>query len=238
MIWERHHGDLPKEYFSHFLDDPIVRTLGEFTNQVVDRAIRRTPNLSEALEFARSSHPTRQPTNPQRKPGGANQPDPRTAARERLAERKRKTASRLSVNSRWRKGGYFVRRTQVWADENREYPTEAEEQLEVILKGMFPRTGAVQVQWIFGKPSAPYIFDFFIPEVRLGLEVDGSIHNIPDVKTKDEAKAAMAQSIGITVRRISNEQVLNSTTDAIKQIIRDWYREAARHEQSKQRRPR
>lgn len=238
IIWERHHGHLTTEQSFQFLKDPIIGTLGEFPNQVVDRAIGRTPKLSKALEFARGSHPTRQPTNPQRKPGVANRPDSRADARERLAGRKRKIASRLSINSRWRKGGNVVRRTQVWADENREYPTEAEGRLEVILKRIFPQTGAVQVQWIFGKPSAPYIFDFFIPAVRLGIEVDGSIHNIPDVKTKDEAKAVMAQSIGITLRRISNEQVLNSTKDAIDNLIRDWYRDAAQHAQSWERRPR
>jgi hypothetical protein len=48
----------------------------------------------------------------------------------------------------------------------------------------------------------------------------------------------MAQSIGITLRRISNEQVLNSTKDAIDNLIRDWYRDAAQHAQSWERRPR
>jgi very-short-patch-repair endonuclease len=130
------------------------------------------------------------------------------------------------------------RRVQRWANKNRKQPTEAERQLEVILKELFPRTGDVQVQWIFGRRSAPYIFDFFIPKVRLGIEVDGSIHDRPDVKAKDEAKAAKARSIKITVRRISNEQVFNSNPETIKQIIGCWYREADQHGQSHQRRPR
>ena len=238
VIWRRHHGDLTDEQTARFLRDPNVDRLGAFPNHVVDGAIRQTPKLSEALEIIRSTRG---------KPSPVSRPQPRRApahhdtaspAPRNTAKRKRRLAARLSAKNRWRKGGTFIRRAQVYADDQRDNPTEAEARLEMILKRMYLGTGRVQVQWIFGKPSAPYILDFFIPEVRLGIEVDGPIHDNPEVKANDEKKAWMARSIGITVRRITNETVLTSEPDILQRQIATWYHEAAKYGQSRKRRPR
>ena len=238
VIWRRHHGGLTDEQTARFLRDPNIERLGVFPNHVVDGAIRQTPKLSEALEIIRS---TRGKPSPVSRPQPRHTPAPHNTdspAPRDTAKRKRRLAARLSAKNRWRKVGTFIRRAQIYADDQHDNPIEAEARLEMILKRTYLGTGRVQVQWIFGKPSAPYILDFFIPEVRLGIEVDGPIHNKPEVKANDEKKAWMARSIGITVRRITNETVLTSEPDTLQRQIAAWYQEAAKYGQSRKRRPR
>ena len=188
VIWCRHYGDLTSEQSARFLRDPYVNRLGAFPSHVVESAIRRTPELSEALKLIRAAPSTPSPaTSPQaRRPSEAWTQENQEARGS--GKKKSRLAARLSAKNRWRKGGTFIRRAQVYADYQRENPTEAEARLEMILRRMYPGTGRLQLQWIFGKPSAPYILDFFIPEVRLGIEVDGPIHNKPDVKANDEKR--------------------------------------------------
>lgn len=234
LIWQGLHGPLTDDQVSRFLADPDVRRIGVFHNSLVRQALRQTPSLSEALALARRAQIKSQPVQPI--PRSSTEPKPRR--QQPQADRQRTLQKRLSAKSRWRKGGYFVRRAQIWADDNRDNPTDAERRLETILRGMFQHIGPLQVQWIFGKPSAPYILDFFLPRVRLGIEVDGSIHNVPEVKARDEHKADMARSIGITMRRFTNDEVLNSSPETIQATVQTWYKQAAQYGLSRRRRPR
>ena len=232
LIWQGLYGPLNDEQASRFVNSADVQRLGVFRNSVVSVALQQTPRLSEALVIAQSSQANRQPSATKKRLTSHHH-------QEHLnANRQPKVEARMSANRRWRKGGFSVRRAQIWADENRDNPTEAEKQLEVILRRVFPRSGALQVQWIFGKPSSPYILDFYIPEVRLGIEVDGSIHDIPLVKARDEDKEQMARSIDITVRRFTNDEVLTNNPEAISKTVQSWYREASQHGLSRRRRPR
>ena len=74
--------------------------------------------------------------------------------------------------------------------------------------------------------------------MRLGIEVDGSIHDLPEVKARDEDKAYMARSIGITMRRFANDEVLTSSPETIQATVQGWYKEAAQYGLSRRRRPR
>ena len=83
------------------------------------------------------------------------------------------------------------------------------------------------MQWIFGRRKAPFILDFYIPHLRLGIEVDGPIHTLSHVKLKDLAKERHARRIRITLRRLTNEQVLTSTHEELIRIVKVWCVEAA-----------
>jgi very-short-patch-repair endonuclease len=52
-----------------------------------------------------------------------------------------------------------------------------------------------------------FVLDFYCPEVRLGIEVDGGVH----LKRKDydELRQEAIESKGITIIRITNRELLN-----------------------------
>jgi len=120
------------------------------------------------------------------------------------------------------------RRTQGFANERWLNPTNAEEELERILttlkngvlRGKFVR------EWVCGK----WILDFFFPDNRLGIEVDGGYHSSPSQKKKDIQKEADCQSVEITLLRLTNEDVFGNR-DALLTKLRDSYRRANRHMQ-------
>ena len=68
----------------------------------------------------------------------------------------------------------------------------------------------------------PYILDFFIPQLNICIEIDGSIHDLVEVKRKDVNKDAFLKQNGIHVLRFKNHQIENdmdSVIDCIKKEI-------------------
>ena len=63
-----------------------------------------------------------------------------------------------------------------------------------------------------------YIGDFVCEEVKLVVEVDGSIHQLPHIKAKDRARTKMLELEGYTVIRFSNYCVLVNTYNVVKHI--------------------
>ena len=70
-------------------------------------------------------------------------------------------------------------------------------------------------------PLRNYILDFYCPEKKLGIELDGSIHLEPDVKRRDGKRDSFLKSSGVTVLRFNNSDV----TDRL-----DWVLEKLREE--------
>ncbi len=69
-----------------------------------------------------------------------------------------------------------------------------------------------------------YILDFYCHKMKLAIEVDGGIHNDPEVSAYDENRTKNLNENGITVLRFSNEDVENNIKKVIK-IIEDWFEE-------------
>jgi very-short-patch-repair endonuclease len=67
-------------------------------------------------------------------------------------------------------------------------------------------------------PILLYIADFYCHEKKLIIEVDGGIHNDKKIKEHDENRSAELERMGITVLRVTNEQVLNSLVEVINLI--------------------
>lgn len=59
-------------------------------------------------------------------------------------------------------------------------------------------------------PIGKFILDFYCHELKLAIEVDGSIHNFKDVIEKDEGRTRMLTEWGITVMRFTNHEVINN----------------------------
>ena len=61
------------------------------------------------------------------------------------------------------------------------------------------------------KPIGPYIVDFYLPEIRLVVEVDGSQHATEAGSAVDRVRTAYLESLGLKVIRFDNRQVLLET---------------------------
>jgi very-short-patch-repair endonuclease len=68
------------------------------------------------------------------------------------------------------------------------------------------------------KPLGPYIVDFYLPEIKLVIEVDGSQHLTDDAMEADVKRTAYLESLGLKVIRFDNGQVLLET-HAVLEVI-------------------
>jgi very-short-patch-repair endonuclease len=107
------------------------------------------------------------------------------------------------------------------AERRRLNPTRAEAELEKLLNslnggvlaGRFEREHVISGKWIV---------DFFFPEVRLAIEVDGSIHNTEVQRAKDKHKETDCARFDITLMRLRNSEVLGSRNRLIHRLRAAW----------------
>lgn len=53
----------------------------------------------------------------------------------------------------------------------------------------------------------PFILDFFCPELKLAIEIDGDSHYEPEAKTKDRRRQDYLEKFGIKLLRFTNLEV-------------------------------
>jgi very-short-patch-repair endonuclease len=107
----------------------------------------------------------------------------------------------------------------------RKRPTPAEKEFESILNSL--NNGVLRrrflTQWDF---ADKWILDFFFPENRLGIEVDGSVHQTAEQRATDREKEDACRTWDITLIRISNAQVFGPR-DRLVRLLRDGWKRAA-----------
>lgn len=54
----------------------------------------------------------------------------------------------------------------------------------------------------------PYVVDFYCPEVRLVVELDGAVHDDPLRAAYDAARESYLEGLGLRVLRFGNERVM------------------------------
>ena len=64
----------------------------------------------------------------------------------------------------------------------------------------------------------PYVLDFYCPEVRLRIELDGEIHDTPENKQKDADRTEFLQANKIEVVRFRNWEVEEDIDNVILRI--------------------
>jgi very-short-patch-repair endonuclease len=67
-------------------------------------------------------------------------------------------------------------------------------------------------------PIGLYIADFYCHKAKLVIEVDGSIHNLNDIKEFDEIRENELVNRGYTVLRFTNQQVMERAEEVLKII--------------------
>jgi len=65
-----------------------------------------------------------------------------------------------------------------------------------------------------------YIVDFYCASKRLIIEVDGSIHQLPEQKEKDKTRDENLKEMNFIIFRFSNEQVLYNINFVKQEIIK------------------
>ena len=71
------------------------------------------------------------------------------------------------------------------------------------------------------KPIGRFIVDFFAPDLLLAIEIDGPIHN--DSREQDAERQAYLESLGITLLRFTNDDILYDIASVITTIT-TWIR--------------
>jgi cyclase len=67
-------------------------------------------------------------------------------------------------------------------------------------------------------PLGCYIADFYCHKIKLVIEVDGSIHQLHEVRKQDEQKQMDFAKNGYTVIQFTNKQVMSNVAEVIKQV--------------------
>lgn len=71
------------------------------------------------------------------------------------------------------------------------------------------------------RPVLVYIADFMCKELMLIIEVDGSIHELEDVRKNDMQRQKALEEAGFTVLRFTNEEVLTNI-QWVHSFLEEW----------------
>lgn len=108
----------------------------------------------------------------------------------------------------------------------RQTPTAAEKRFEEILNelGNGVLRGQFFPKWVF---ADKWILDFFFKN-RLGIEVDGSIHRLPEGGLVDGEKEKACKEWRITLLRIKDDEIFGDR-EALVEKLREGWRAANRN---------
>ncbi len=98
------------------------------------------------------------------------------------------------------------------ADEFRKRPTAAEEKLWKFLKAKRLLKLKFRRQYRVGG----YIIDFYCPQLKIGIEVDGKIHK--SHKIQDSIREQVLKNYRISLVRITNEEIETDPIQVFKKI--------------------
>ena len=67
----------------------------------------------------------------------------------------------------------------------------------------------------------PFVIDFFCPELRLAIEVDGESHRTPEAQKYDQERQLFIEEFGIRFLRYTNEEVYENL-EGVLRVIGEW----------------
>jgi very-short-patch-repair endonuclease len=127
-------------------------------------------------------------------------------------------AENRTIKSPFKKGGMFNEADPLifeLAKQLRKNMTHAEIILWHYLKG-----GIKELRFRRQHPLSTYIVDFYCHNVKLVIEVDGSIHNDPVVIERDLQREADLRLWGYTIMRFTNERVIKEIDKVVAEITK------------------
>ena len=66
-----------------------------------------------------------------------------------------------------------------------------------------------------------YRLDFYSPELKLGIELDGETHYVREAPAYDHRRERFVESLGIRVLRILNDEVIENLEGSLKRAALD-----------------
>ena len=63
-----------------------------------------------------------------------------------------------------------------------------------------------------------FVIDFYSPEIKFAIELDGDVHNNPDQKEYDVKRQEYLETFGITFLRITNDELMSNANLAFAKI--------------------
>ena len=99
--------------------------------------------------------------------------------------------------------------------ELRNHSTSAEATLWKLLKNS--QAGGYKFRRQHG--IGPFVLDFYCPLLRLCIELDGGVHQMPLADVKDEMRTKFLNEQGITVLRFENDVVWRNPQNIVEKII-------------------
>ncbi|MFL6803362.1 MAG: endonuclease domain-containing protein, partial [Xanthobacteraceae bacterium] len=67
-------------------------------------------------------------------------------------------------------------------------------------------------------PAGPYVLDFYCPELRLAIELDGGQHSFAAALGRDQRRDAWLAARGVVVLRFWNSDVIENMTGVLEKI--------------------
>ena len=116
------------------------------------------------------------------------------------------------------------------AEELRKNQTEDERLLWLYLK-----SNQLEVRFKRQHPVWMYIADFYCYELKLVIELDGSIHGVKEVAEHDKLREEDILSFGIKVIRFTNKEVrtnIDNVIERIKSVVNELKKNKINNEES------
>ncbi len=63
-----------------------------------------------------------------------------------------------------------------------------------------------------------FVIDYYCPELKLAVELDGSIHDNPEQKEYDKQRQLYLEKFGIRFVRVTNDELMSNANMAFKKI--------------------
>jgi very-short-patch-repair endonuclease len=67
-------------------------------------------------------------------------------------------------------------------------------------------------------PVGSFVLDFYAPSIRLVVEVDGDVHDLPEMREYDARRQAWLAGQGMHVLRFTNGEVIDELSDVLERI--------------------
>lgn len=120
----------------------------------------------------------------------------------------------MPTRTQWQPPSELWQKLKPLARQMRHEPTAAEAKLWQRLRNRQVRSVKFRRQFAIDR----FIVDFCSPETRLIIEVDGPIHQY--TQAEDKIRQKFLESLGFTVLRFTNVEVLNTTQAVVEAIER------------------
>ncbi len=66
----------------------------------------------------------------------------------------------------------------------------------------------------------PYVADFYVPSVKLVIELDGGVHFTPEAMEYDAARTLYLEAQGLKVIRFTNDQIHENLAGVLEEVLR------------------